>query len=287
MIPPVGGVLDKRRLQPSPTVLGYLSGRQVGLSTGLQGFDRRLRGLQGLVCVMGEPKVNKSTLVLQWLLHHAEGGGVSYYLDFENGAPLFTQRILCALWGKDARQLAETSEAEKVAALERFNASRQFYYCDEPLGLEDFTAEIELLLATTDKQVMVAIDSVQWIKSKQADKRLRIEEWVAGLDMLKLKHRPRLTIVCISEKNRPNYRTASAAGAKESGAIEYKAEQLFDLQHATEDGEEGQLVRMTCVANRHGPKGWSVELEPVMARAGDNHSFTFKMRESVQVGGGL
>lgn len=266
--------LSHRRLNANKSALNYICGKQQGLSTGLPGFDRQLRGLQGLVCVMGEPKANKSTTVLQWGIHHALNVGPTYYLDLENGIPLLSKRILCHTKGISEEVVKAMPEEQVAAEFNRFCSQVPFWACDESLEFEKVESEVEQLLAFGKPTVLI-IDSIQWLRSKQVDKRLKIDEWVAKLDNFKLRYRPQLTIICISEKNRSGYKLSSVASAKESGSIEYKAEQLIDLQI---DEDTGEII-MQCVANRHGPKGATVRLEKVMASAKDPHSFTFTMRE--------
>lgn len=272
--PPLN-ILSSRRLDQHQGVVNYLTGKRVGLETGLPDFDRQLRGLQGLVCVMGEPKVNKSTVVMQWALHHAATVGPAYYLDCENGLPLLTKRVLCNQHGMSEEALRQLGGPKVESLLGEFVRDIPFYACDEPLDTTSFELEITELMQA-GKPAMVIIDSIQWLSSKATEKRFKIEEWVARLDVLKLKYRPNLTIVCISEKNRPSYKMATMSGAKESGSIEYKAEQLFDMQL---DEDSGNVI-LQCVANRHGPRGARVMLEKVLQDPTNRHSFTFTMRET-------
>ena len=77
---------------------------------------------------------------------------------------------------------------------------------------------------------------------------MALQQWLEGLDQLKLDFEGNLVILMTSEKSRGKYEVASKEGGKGTGAIEFKCEQLLDMR--TMPG--GRVIAIQLVKNRDG-----------------------------------
>ena len=266
--------LEKKRLGQNPErFLNYARQRIIGVQTGLGRFDSQIHGLRGLVGLVGEPAACKSTLALQMALHHASQGDPVLFVDLENGQSLTSQRILCNVHNESwntIRVLKDETLIKLYTGLERL----PFYYADSSPGFDDIAKQVEeIAMSYKDKKILLVVDSLQAIQLNLRDLRLSIDEWLVGLDRLKLQYDPNLTVLMTCEKRRGTYGMASKDSAKETGRIEYKSEILLDIRMENEE------IILECTKNRHGPTPLPTRLEKVMSDSNDPFSFTFKLKE--------
>jgi KaiC/GvpD/RAD55 family RecA-like ATPase len=235
-------------------------------------LDRQLLGLQGLACIQGEPKANKSTLALQIALENLQLGNPVYIYDKENGEATLGRRLLCALAKMSPSTLGRLS-TEDLEKLRLEKDRLPLFVCHENLNFEELAGEVEKVIASyPSSRTLLIVDSIQALTGKTETKRHAIDEWLHNFDALKLKHPHKLVTLLISEKNRSSYGIATKAGGKESGTIEYKCEQVFDMRVDEESG----LINFDCVANRHGINNIHTKLEPVYDQTGKGFTFTLK-----------
>lgn len=238
--------------------------------TGLPLVDEFLRGLRGLVGLIGEPETCKSTLALQIGLYNALRGVPVYYVDAENGESLTEERALCHLNRKSWVSLSKMSEKVIKAAYAKL-AQLPIYYTNE-CTFEDLKRDIDRLYTVANRGSMIVIvDSLQCLWSNAENIRLAIDEWLVYLDALKLSYDTKLVVIMTSEKSRVAYGRAVQGAGKESGRIEYKLSQQLDLRN-----EEDNII-LTCTKNRYGLRGGNFRLYKEIENPKDPRTFTFTL----------
>lgn len=237
----------------------YRAKNHRGLLTGYPRIDKKIVGLAGLVTVMGEPKCCKSTFVLGIALENAKKGIPVIYFDKENGIERTRLRMICYLsgltFGAVKGKLYSNEEEYYKQAVESLH-SYPIYYKSTSETVESLEESIKILGKQTQKPVLLIVDSLQSIITDFKDRRASVDYWVFAFNDLKNKYNEWLTTLLVSEKNRHSYGMSNRAGAKESGGIEYKAEQVFDLYTDEKTGH----VLVNCVFNRDGDTGLVAEL---------------------------
>jgi len=243
------------------------------VSSSIESIDRLVGGLQGFVGLVGEPAVNKSTLMLQMALHNASLGIPVYFIDIENGESLTIERALCNLANRSWRTLFH----EGVSSIKKWYqklSELPFFYLNEAIPFEQLKAEIAEMHALSKNGIMIlCIDSLQSLWNFQDDLRIGVDKWLLNLDALRLLYDNRLIIFTTIEKKRDSYGTASKSAGKESGRIEYKLCQQLDIR------EENEELFVTCTKNRYGCTGGNIRLKRVLENPADAWSFTFRMAD--------
>ena len=248
-----------------------------GVQTGLSALDNQLRGLQGIVGILGGPKACKSTLALQVALYNAALGNPVLYIDRENGLMSMRERIICSYHNVPWTDFCRRSGEQKAQAFKSLTRL-PLLLVNRPFTTDDLESWTDSLVAAAPKKALLVLDSLHKLPMELDNMRTSIDKWLLFLDQLKLKHNRKLTIIVTCEKARGKYDNAFKDGAKESGRIEYTLEQQLDMRN-----EDGQII-MECTYNRHGPTGDKcLHFEPVYARAGDEYSFLFKLRDKERV----
>lgn len=267
--------LSKFRLGSSSDLDGFLASTSEtvrGVQSGLPNLDRELRGLQGIVGILGGPKSCKSTLALQIGLYNASIGNPVLFIDRENGLMHMRERIICSYHNTPWADFCKRSDVQKVKAFESLN-KLPFFLVNAPFDMEQLEQWVgELVEGAPDKAVLV-LDSLHKLPMEMDNMRSSVDKWLLFLDHLKLKHNRKLTIITTCEKGRGKYEGAFKDGAKESGRIEYTLEQQLDMRQ-----EDGGIV-LECTYNRHGPTGDKLFFQSIYARSGDKWSFLFKLKE--------
>lgn len=264
------------RPEDAESFLDSTSNAVRGVLSGLPGFDKQIRGLQGIVGILGGPKACKSTLALQVALHNAAQGNPVLFIDRENGLMHMRERLICSYHNICWSDFCKASPEQKMKAFTRLPSN--FYLVNAGFSMELLTEWVDELVrsSTTGKAVLI-IDSLHKLPMEMDNMRSSVDKWLLYLDDLKLRHNRKLTIITTCEKGRGKYDGAFKDGAKESGRIEYTLEQQLDMR------VEGDVIVLECTYNRHGPTGDILFFEPVFSRPGDKWSFLFKLREREQV----
>ena len=260
--------------------LDHCKAKTRGISTGLPGFDAQMRGLQGIVGILGGPKACKSTLALQVALFNAQRGNPVAIIDRENGLSHMHERMISHIHGVSWKDFTERSEAIQTRAWQELS--------ELPLGLYTGAFSMqeleswldgEISKLSKDSHALLVLDSLHKLPMELDQMRMSVDKWLLFLDYLKLKYNRKLVIITTCEKRRGAYDEATKDGGKESGRIEYTLEQQLDMRI----GDDGGII-LECTYNRHGPCGDRIFLEPLYVNKADKWSFTFKLREQRSLG---
>jgi hypothetical protein len=252
---------------------------KVGMSTGIPTIDTDLRGLHGIVGLVGDSKACKSTFALQIAVRHAGLGNPVLYFDHENLDTELRRRLACSLCLTSEGNLKGLS-MQSEEKLHNFMANKPFGEIDgqlTPRVLEE--AVVDAMNCSEDKKVLLVLDSLHKLPQNMDNIRGSIDGWLIFLEGLKKKYNGRLVIIFTCEKNRGSYGSASQASAKESGRIEYTCDQVFDLyKEQLEDEKQSDThIMLTCTYNRHGKSGLDIKLLKVSE--GPLGDFTYILKE--------
>ena len=247
-----------------------------GIKSGISALDKEIRGLQGIVGILGGPKACKSTLVLQVALHNAVNKNPVLFIDRENSRSLMYQRLMCNLYGYSWDQFKALSREERVECFEKLN-KYPFSLVTTPFTMTSLEAYVDEMIQTVPKggHALLVLDSLHKLPMQLDNMRMSVDGWLLFLDHLKQKYNRKLVTIITCEKRRGAYDEAVKDAAKESGRIEYTLEQQIDLRISHED----KSIIMECTYNRHGPSGFYVLCEPIYGVPDDDWSFLFRLRE--------
>lgn len=216
--------------------------------TGFPSLDQRLGGglvLPSLNVIGGGPKSLKSTVARIAAYHHAEAGGVVYYLDLENGRKRHLLRVLCRranLSPEQARDAVRQGPSADNVNLARWRGAEEWvrslgtrmFLEFTPITEKEFAARVSEVCGfprAEGRRVMVVIDSLQKLLMENLnERRAGIDRWTRLLE--RLRHELGITIVVVSEVKRDQYGGGYAGGPasfKESGGIEYAADLAMTL----------------------------------------------------------
>lgn len=272
--------LSNFRLGKNDDLEGFLastSGATRGIESGLKNLDVEIRGLQGIVGILGGPKACKSTLALQIALHNAAQGNPVLFIDRENGLMHMRERIICSHYNIPWSDFCKKTTEQKSKAFEALD-KLPFFLINSAFTQEDLEKWLDIMVASAPHgKAVLVLDSLHKLPMDMDNMRTSVDKWLLFLDQLKLRYNRKLVIITTCEKARGKYEGAFKDGAKESGRIEYTLEQQLDMRN------ENGLIILECTYNRHGPTGDRVYFEPLYARAGDKWSFLFKLRERIEV----
>lgn len=269
-LPAYSSNLEKRRIGSVDRLFAYAKDQKTGIETGIAAFDN-LYSVTGFVGLLGEPEACKSVLALQIALFNAYKGSAVYFVDMELGEELFLQRLACSASSKCWASWKKLSDKEFKDAFRRLSDQLPIFVNHHDHSLERVISEVEEL-CEQEERVLLVLDSLQAVTGNNETMRTAIDSWLEALDQLKMRYRKKLTILTTVEKKRGSYGTANKEGGKESGRIEYKLEQQFDLRVNPESGS----ITVECTKNRHGPKHGAVVLHKFFENQ-DPTSFVFKL----------
>jgi len=224
-----------------PDVIQVIENGRRGEHLGIELRDfprltRALNGLREIVVIVAEPKVGKTTLVLQIASNVADTGAAVIYFDFENGPVSLLIREFCRKhrvaywdlfnkgepWGPILEKLNAFYEARKNMA----------FIADRKITIETIRSQVNELRAISGQdKALVVIDSLQKLPMKLEERRAGVDFWLRGFEELKSQD-PNLAIILISELSREGK-------AKESGDIEYTGH--FQLKLTAQGGSKRQL----------------------------------------------
>lgn len=256
--------------------LSYARRDKDGVTTGIPTFDRTFGGLRGVVCLVGEPKACKSTFALQIAVHNAKLGNQVLYIDRENGQQPMLVRFTAHVCGMTEQRLLRASDDERADAYRRLSELPIALWTHGDFTPEDIEARIALMLETTPKDgnVVVVLDSLHKLPMIADNMRTSIDAWVMFLDKLKRDNDGRLTVITTCEKRRGTYGEPARDAAKESGRIEYTAEQLYDLMKLPDSYD----IQITGTTSRWGNEGGKVFVEKVFK---PGSGFVYALKEAV------
>lgn len=248
--------------------LEYTEKISSGITTGIGPIDDQFLGLQGIVGIVGEPKVFKSTLALQIALHNAKEGNPVLFVDRENGQHYMERRIICSHMGMSW---------ERFTTLDRERRSNAYLSLSDSFlrlhtkhfSMDELEADIDAAVEATPpgKKALLVLDSLHKLPMQLDNMRMSVDGWLLFLDRMKLKHDRKIVIIVTCEKRRGSYGEAVKDAAKESGRIEYTLEMQFDMRSV-----DGNII-LECMYNRHGPSGRAVYLHPQIQGSG----FVFRL----------
>ena len=239
-----------------PDVCNFLEDGFEGLSTGFPILDNTLMGLRGLVLLGAGPGVGKSVFVLNVATHVARDteGACILHCDVENGRNIIILRLLSNLYGLTIEQLRERQKSEGESWQADLEEKLHGYHLVTDHSLirpETIARQVQQIGA--DK-TLVVLDSLQKLPYLEKQRRDSIDCWLRQLEQLK--QDSSITVLLVSELSRGeggiNYKKPSLSTFKESGDIEYSADQA--LQY-TETQAPGQIA-LHCVKNRLGMSGY-------------------------------
>lgn len=239
-----------------PDVCHFLDDGLEGLSTGFTFLDNTLMGLRGLVLLGAGPGVGKSTFCLNVATHVARDieGAAILHCDVENGRNLILLRLLSNLYGLTIEQLRGKRRLEGEMWRADLEEKLHGYHLVTDYSLirpEIIERQVQQIGA--DK-TLVVLDSLQKLPPLEKQRRDSIDRWLRELEQLK--QDSSITVLLVSELSRGeggiNYKKPSLGSFKESGDIEYSADQA--LQY-TETQAPGQIA-LHCVKNRLGMSGY-------------------------------
>ena len=207
-----------------------------------------LMGIREIIVLAAQPKVGKSTFVLQVASEvAAQGPGVIYY-DFENGRYNLMAREACRKFGiKYRAQLLNDAVlwsdiADKISSMS--DAYKNFaIITDRRLSIDRIRSHVLNMRRTIEQEhILIVIDSLQKLPMKDLrDRRAAIDGWLRDFEELKAED-PNLTILMVSELSREGQKP------KESGDIEYTGH--FLLRFERNQTEEDLLKsRDDCIRN--------------------------------------
>ena len=259
----------------------FFEKEEPGLKTGYTGIDNKtgLNGLKGFTIIGGTPKSYKSTLTFNIAYNISQGisytnDGVKYkenpvpvlYIDFENGLKRLVRRKLAeylqieyyktyeALIPIDLRQ-------DYYDFLERLQTNEHFYnkeFQNLVISKEklDLTNIKRFLNSIREKhksdRALLVIDSFQKLPLPSiTDRRAGIDLWLRELE--NLKKQENIDILAVSELSRKGQEEISSTSFKESGDIEYTAENLLALYRIPEsklNNNHKAVLSLDCLLTR-------------------------------------
>jgi len=190
-------------------------------------LTRALNGLREIVVLSADPKVGKSTFVLQIASDVAgQEVGVIYY-DFENGRINLMAREMCRKFKIAYADLFNNKDSHVTGSLLRLrdNYKNFMIITDRGLNIDKIRSHIFQLRKHTGKEsVLIVIDSLQKLPMKDLkDRRSAIDRWLRDIEELKAED-PYLTVLMVSELSREGKKP------KESGDIEYTGHFILKLK---------------------------------------------------------
>jgi replicative DNA helicase len=196
-----------------------------------------LMGIREIIVLAAQPKVGKSTFVLQVASEvAAQGPGVIYY-DFENGRYNLMAREACRKFGIKYRAQLLNDVVLWSDIADKINSMSNVYnnfaiITDRRLSIDRIRSHILNMRRTIEQEhILIVIDSLQKLPMKDLrDRRAAIDRWLRDFEELKAED-PNLAILMVSELSREGQKP------KESGDIEYTGHFLlrFERNQAEED----------------------------------------------------
>ena len=264
--------------------------KYAGRATGFENIDMKQLFLPGLYILGGTPGAGKTTFAWQLLSNLAEGDADKFrdaehcvYCSYEmSKSELFTKSIVRELYKRypaiserlklssvNIRRGAckDIEELHKQATLFARSSTNLRVVELSNTGIAELTEKLKPLVADVDKSAVICLDYLQIVPSKD-DRPSSAKEKVDDI-MLRLKDFQReteSTLIVISSLNRASYiGEAKISSFKESGAIEYSADVLWQLANYVASGagdneesakrigrEKVRPIKLSCLKNRNG-----------------------------------
>ena len=251
--------------------------------TGFENIDSAQVFMPGLYVLGALPATGKTTFAWQLLNQLADNGETCIYCSYEmSRAELFTKSIARELY-KRYPEMCERFNLSSVnirrgvcrdmkeildQAAAFANSSTKLKVAElSNTGIAELIEKLKPLVADVDKSAVICLDYLQIVPSKD-DRPSSAKEKVDDI-MLRLKDFQReteSTLIVISSLNRASYiGEAKISSFKESGAIEYSADVLWQLANHVASGagdndesakrigrEKVRPIKLSCLKNRNG-----------------------------------
>ncbi len=208
-------------------------------------------GLRGFCVLGGGPKLGKSAMAQQIALMAGEYDTPVLYVDLEHSWVFLTLRMLCSLKGKTMTEVKYAINSGEDLRLPKFLNLLTFW---EGKITPDHIHKNIQTLARPDQKCLLVIDSFQKLPSLcRGNPRESANLWLRELEAIKNQYP--MVILAISELSRgekgANYCQPSSAALKESGDLEYTAEQVYLLCPTDTEG----MYTLLMDENRFGQSG--------------------------------
>lgn len=207
-------------------------------------------GLQGFVCLGSAPGRGKSAFAQQISIQAASKGIPALYIDLEHSKAFLTLRLLSSITARTIEDVKERVLADGLKIPPMMRLLRVWSGRVDPRDirhhLRTFTGEEHLSL--------IVIDSLQKLpRIAKTTTKESVDIWLRELEAIKNEYP--CVILVISELSRgeggKNYEYPSLSSFKESGDIEYTAEQALMFTPVNGTG----LFKLHVVKNRYGSEG--------------------------------
>ncbi len=238
----------------------------LGIESPFPMLNETVDGLRGLNILGAQPKVGKSTFLINLGTEIARSGRASViYYDFENGRKTIYMRTLCRLAHLSERDLVNPQMSQEAAnhyrrALNEFqNVLRGFrVVTDRSLSPHSIRRQIEYLRGETGRsEMMLIFDSLHKLPfDALTDRRSGIDAWLRTLESIR--DEEDVTIMAISELGRGasgGYDEKPDMSAfKATGDIEYAADNAYIMTSQIDpyaaQAPEDRVVTLWMVASR-------------------------------------
>lgn len=186
-----------------------------------------LMGVREIIVLAAQPKVGKTTFVLQIESEIADQGvGVIHY-DFENGRFNLMARECCRKFNIDYREELLNADWQGFDLLkERIQGNSNFaIITDRKLTVDKIRSHVfNMRRSIGHNEILITIDSLQKLPMENLrERRAAVDLWLRNFEELKSED-PNLTIILVSELSREGQKP------KESGDIEYTGHFLLRLE---------------------------------------------------------
>lgn len=208
-------------------------------------------GIRGFTVLGGAPKMGKSAMAQQIALMAGEYGFPVLYVDLEHSWIFLTLRMLSSFKGRTIEDIKATLHSNGDLKLPKFLNMLTFW--SGRITPEVIHENIQRLAGENQTSLLV-IDSLQKLPAvSRANHRESTNIWLRELEAIKNQYP--IVILAVSELSRgekgANYQKPTLSALKESGDIEYTAEQVYMLMPTNDTG----LFTLHMVANRFGVSG--------------------------------
>lgn len=245
------------------------------VGTGLAGLDRVLGGglRRGLAILGGIPGAGKTAFGLQAGLRAAKAETPFIFYTAEQSPTELLARVLAGAVGKPSRMLLDGEPNTLAAAfevLDQLPLELTYFESDRQRANGAVASLVDLVREVSDvhgSAPFAVVDYLQRLAPANSDDELRVSIGHTSTRLANLVRDEDVILLVISSLNRAAYRGEVTLDAfKETGSIEFDADQAFILRHSDEPdpapGAKSITVELHVVKNRTGP----CPTDPVLLR---------------------
>lgn len=210
------------------------------------------------ILVAARPSVGKSVLGLQMAINVAKEGKRVAFFSLEMSKYALIERFMYNLAGVNANN----AKNNQLTQEQRDKLTKAVKYIQKlPIDIiEDKCDVFEIVeMCKSHSYEFVVIDYLQRIKPhRNADRRIVVEE--ISLELADLPKDIKCPVVVISSLSRPGDKNEnkppSMIELKETGNLEFDADQIYLLHRTKEKGIYSQEADVVCTKNRNGQTGY-------------------------------